>query len=121
MVKLVPHYIIPKSFANHPVIEILSKHGLFEAENNTLYLPVNPMVAQQLGVSPFSGRPLDSYMNGIGSTLKRFGDSSEFALARNADKAALKRLEGTVNRFQAAIVDGLKTGRLFLTPPLAPQ
>jgi hypothetical protein len=161
MVKLVPHYIISKSFANHPVIELLSKHGLFDfeessniaqiacdlhyvihvipkhfsddpviellgkhglfdidAERNTVYLPVDPMVARQLGISPYSSQPLDSYMKGIGDTLKRFRDSPDFALAQGADKAALKRLEEAVNSFQAKVVDGLATGQVFVATPL---
>jgi hypothetical protein len=159
MVKMIPHQIIPKSFAKHPVIELLSKHKLFdfdepsniveiacelhyvvpkrfaddpviallrkhnlfdfEAEKNTIYLPIDRLVAKKLGVSPYSSEPLESYINGIGDVLKRFGNSPTFASAQRGDMDALRQLEQTVSTFQAKIVEGLKTGKLFLTPPLA--
>jgi hypothetical protein len=110
------HYIIPRHFSSDPVIELLSNHGLFDidAEKNTVYLPVDPMIARQLGISPYSSRPLDSYMKGIGDMLRRFRESPDFALAKGGDKAALKRLEEAVNSFQAKVLDGLATGRVFV-------
>ncbi len=109
-------YVIPKHFSHDPVIQLLSKHGLFDidAEKNTVWLPVDPMVAAQLGISPYSAQPLESYMKGIGGVLKRFRDSADFALADCGDEAALKRLEEAVTSFQAKVVDGLATGRVFV-------
>jgi hypothetical protein len=42
-----------------------------------------------------------------------------FASAQGGDKDALRELEQTVGTFQAKVVEVLKTGKLFLTPPLA--
>ena len=115
------HYVILKRFANDPVVVLLDKHGLFdfEAEKNTIYLPIDLMVAKKLGVSPYSSEPLDSYMNGIGDILKQVRNSPAFASAQGGDKDAVKQLEQFLSTFQAKIVEGLKTGKLFLTHPLA--
>jgi hypothetical protein len=117
------HYIIAKRFADDPLIALLRKHGLFdfEAEKNTVYLPIDLRIAKKLGVSPYSDEPLDSYTDGIESTLKHIRNSRArvFAAAQGGGKDALRELEQTLSAFQAKIAEGLKTGKLFLTPPLA--
>jgi hypothetical protein len=115
------HYVIPKRFSDDPVIALLRKHGLFdfEAEKNAIWLPISLETAKKLGVSPYSSEPLDSYMNVIESLLRQLRDSSIFALAQRGDKDDLRLLEQAVSTYQAKLVEGLKTGRLFVTDPLA--
>ena len=114
------HLVIPKNFSDDPVLKLLGKHGLFDfnAEKNTIYLPIHLPVAKLLGMSLYSDRPMDSYLKGISDALKRFRDSSDFALAQTADNFALKRLESAVCQFQAKVAEGLATGRVFIAAPL---
>jgi hypothetical protein len=115
------HYIIPKDFRKDPLIELLIKHDLFdfEAQRNITYLPLDPHAARVLGISSYSGKPIDSYLDGIKHVFKNIRNAREFHLAQSGDVAAIKLLDEEMRNLQESIFNALAHGKVYIAHPVA--
>jgi hypothetical protein len=104
------HHIISLQFADTPVIQTLTKAGLFDFEGlqNLQRLPADQQLAADLVVSPHTGGHLSSYYDGIQQFLNSQTDQS----------LTPQQQSDNLNQFIYAVRLGLVTGQLYTNTPL---
>jgi len=114
------HHIIEKRLADHDVLKLLAKHGLFNIEGpeNRLYLPADPNLAQTLGVSPHNGGPLGEYSKSIDRVLTGLRDSDDYIAGSAGNPSALERMATRLRSLQDTYKVGLINGDLMANTPL---
>src|SRR5579871_1733847 len=89
------HHIIPQWLAGH---EALSGFDI-NAVRNLIYLPADPELATNMGLSPHSGGHLDSYYNGVSGVLDCLKN-----VANPAERAG--KLRDLVDSMRVALANG---------------
>ena len=111
-------YIIPKSFAEHPVITILSRYGFdLYSEENIVYLPVNPCQAFLLGNSHYTDTPIDSYSESIGKFLYDIMKTQTFGKCNDGDQEAYELVLGSIRKIQDYVRGGLESRQCHAAYP----
>ena len=94
------------------------EHGAFdfEDEDNIAYLPIDIEAARRLGISPYTERPLESYLDGLKEFLKTGEESPTFKDAQNGDPRAIDWVISNVKSMLAKVKKALLEGELFIAP-----
>lgn len=113
-------FIIPRSFADFPVLKLLERRGEFkiEDERNLVYLPTCPVQAAMLNKSCYADPPIPSYCDGLKNTLTHFEKLNDFAQAKKGSKESLDRIVTDIRMIQGYMRQGLENGMLYAAVPV---
>jgi len=114
------HHILPQAFGRHQVIQLLGgQDAIIKSPRNRIYLPSDAGLANQMGVSPHPGGPLDAYTKGVCKFLEQQLNSAEFRSAfATGDTVARNRLAANMKDFQDVVRVGLINGDVFTNTPV---
>ncbi|WP_210170403.1 hypothetical protein [Methylobacterium sp. Leaf456] len=113
-------FIIPRAFANFPVLKLLKKHGEFDIddERNAVYLPIVPIQAAMLNKSCYADPPIPSYCDVAQRLLAYFEKLNDFARAQSGNKESFKRIAADIRMIQSQMRQGLENGMLHAAYPV---
>ncbi|MBV6872220.1 AHH domain-containing protein, partial [Xanthomonas campestris pv. veroniae] len=86
------HHIAERqTLRNSRLLEVLQKANYFEidAQRNLIYMPSDPALAQEIGISPHSGGPIRDYQDGTIARLRRLSQTIDGQLAISGDPDAI--------------------------------
>ncbi|MCC8538905.1 hypothetical protein ACDH70_21950 [Xanthomonas axonopodis pv. poinsettiicola] len=109
---IIDHEVCSKS----SLLRYLEERGLFDVDApiNGLYLPNDPMFAQELGCACFSSNPIPAYKEGMLGELQRIELSPDGQTMMAGDATSAQRVVDAVTRLQATIKVALINGDLVL-------
>ncbi|MBR1167304.1 AHH domain-containing protein [Bradyrhizobium liaoningense] len=111
------HHVLPKKFADHPVIRLLGKRFNIDGVRNLVTLPSRQPLATELGSSPHTGGHLGTYHDGFFERLENLKVSPKFDLADAGDERALDEIASEVNALVAAAKYAVANGHLLPNTP----
>ncbi|MBD3960877.1 hypothetical protein GUF72_10415, partial [Xanthomonas citri pv. citri] len=115
------HHIAERqTLRNSRLLEVLQKANYFEidAQRNLIYMPSDPALAQEIGISPHSGGPIRDYQDGTIARLRRLSQTIDGQLAISGDPDAIARIAPKVDRLVDTMRVGLVNADLHTNAPI---
>lgn len=113
------HNIEQQTLKNSRLLGTLSEAGLFDihAQENRIFLPSDPRLANALGITPHSGGPIGDYQLGTRMQLLDLEQSADGRAAIAGDPDAMERMVARVAQMRDTIKAGLVNGDLHTNAP----